>query len=162
MSNIPTSSKVGLVTFWAVGGLVSIPLFGHELLWTQALVLTAVAAVIGGLVILVVDGLKIPFFASTRDSQPIDWYTLAHTMVGVFLGAWFMPIWWVLILTIGWEIFEAVAPGFGEAETMGNRIVDVAVACFGWVMVTGISALTLNTTMPLVLSKTSFLAQLIS
>jgi len=157
MSDIPLTSKVGLVAFWVAGGLLSIPLFGRELLWEPALIVTGIAAGIGGPVILLVDGLKIEFFRGSRDSQPIDWYTLAHTMVGVFLGAWFLPIWWVLILTIAWEVFEAVAPGFGETETLGNRIVDVAVACFGWVLVTGIAALTLNTQMPFISSPTSFL-----
>jgi hypothetical protein len=87
----------------------------------------------------------------------MDWYTLAHAMVGIFLGAWFMPLAWVLLLTITWEIFEKFAPGFGETETMANRIVDVTAACLGWVAVTGGAAFLQHATVPLIISQTSIL-----
>ncbi len=157
MSDIPLTSKVGLVAFWVAGGLLSIPLFGRELLWEPALILTGIAAGIGGLVILLVDGLKIEFFRGSRDSQPIDWYTLAHTMVGVFRCL-------VPADLVGADLDHRLG-GLRGGRSRLRRNRDPwqphrrrrgGLLRLG-VLVTGIAALTLNTQMPFISSPTSFL-----
>jgi hypothetical protein len=78
MAHIPPSSVIGLVAFWAIGALASIPLFGHELIWPKALLITTVAALVGGFVIVVVDWLRIP--SSGRAATPRTWTgTPSHT-----------------------------------------------------------------------------------
>lgn len=83
-----------------------------------------------------------------RDASAFDLWTIAHTLAGMVMGAWGVPGPLVVVYTVAWEIFEWQVPGFGEAEITLNRIVDVAVACIGWALVTLIVAAATRTAVP--------------
>ena len=74
------------------------------------------------------------------DRGAVDYYTLAHFSAGLAFGAWFMPLWFVVVVTVGWEFYEKYVPGWGENEPFVNRAVDVGVALIGWLIVTGIAS----------------------
>ena len=93
-----------------------------------------------------------------RDAQPFDLWTIAHTTLGLVMGAWGVLGLFVVIFTIGWEIFEWKVPGFGETESPLNRVVDVGVAVGGWLIVAGLIALLTHTSIPWLLpSKDAWL-----
>ncbi|MBI1258153.1 MAG: hypothetical protein GC204_11840 [Chloroflexi bacterium] len=94
---------------------------------------------------------------SDSDSSAFDLWTIAHTTAGLVMGAWGVPFPLVVIFTIAWEFFEKYVPGFGESEIFSNRIVDIAVAWVGWIVVAGLVALTTQTDMPWLLPLTTSL-----
>lgn len=86
--------------------------------------------------------------ALDRDTTAFDLWTIPHTWAGVVFGLWGVPFTLVVLLTIAWEIFEWQVPGFGETESLGNRVVDIAVAWGAWILVAGGVALVTDTPMP--------------
>ncbi len=68
----------------------------------------------------------------------VDRWTIVHTGAGVVFGAWYLPVWAVLLFTLFWEFFELHVKGFGDREIIQNRVVDVAVALFGWWLVVSV------------------------
>jgi hypothetical protein len=83
-----------------------------------------------------------------NDTIAVDLWTVAHTMAGVVMGAWALPLPLVLILTIVWEFFEGYGGGIGKDESLDNRIVDVVVAVMGWIVLAGITTAGTGTEMP--------------
>lgn len=76
------------------------------------------------------------------DHVPFDRWTWIHTSAGALLGLWSVPFLLVVVpITIGWEFFERYVPGFGEKETLVNRVVDVLGAWVGWLVLAGLVAL---------------------
>jgi hypothetical protein len=77
------------------------------------------------------------------DSKPVDRWTFIHGSAGIVFGIWYTPLWVVLLVTVGWEVFEALVPGFGDKEIFLNRLFDVVSAVAAWfvvvliIMVTG-------------------------
>jgi hypothetical protein len=69
-----------------------------------------------------------------RDATAFDLWTIAHTLAGMVMGAWGIPCPLLVIYTVGWEAFEWRVPGFGDAEIVANRIVDVGVAWVAWLV----------------------------
>jgi hypothetical protein len=74
-----------------------------------------------------------------NDTIAVDLWTIAHTMAGVVMGAWGIPLPLVVLFTIGWEFFEKYGGGIGSDESLDNRIVDVVVALIGWIVLAGIT-----------------------
>lgn len=75
------------------------------------------------------------------DSYPVDpWWTPIHTMTGVVMGLWQVPFPLVAAATLGWEVVEIAAPGFGDHEINANRPTDIGVAWVGWAVAAGISS----------------------
>lgn len=68
------------------------------------------------------------------DHIPFDRWTWVHATAGALFGLWSVPLLLVAIITVAWEFFEAYVPGFGEKEILLNRVVDVAVAWIGWLL----------------------------
>jgi len=69
------------------------------------------------------------------DKQFVDRaWTPIHTFAGVVLGLWLTPLVVVMVLTLGWELFEISVPGFGDEEINSNRLSDVGVAWLGWLV----------------------------
>jgi hypothetical protein len=66
------------------------------------------------------------------DHVPFDRWSWIHATAGAVFGIWFVPFIVVVVLTIGWEFFEKYVPGFGENETIWNRLVDILGAWVGW------------------------------
>ncbi len=73
--------------------------------------------------------------AADRDKNPFDLWTISHTGAGVVFGVWYLPLLFVLILTIAWEFYEYFFVGFGDKESFINRVTDVGVALAGWLVV---------------------------
>lgn len=71
----------------------------------------------------------------TKDSRAVDIWTIAHGFAGVVFGLWFVPFWLIAALTVLWEVFEYLVPGFGEKEIMINRAIDVGIALALWATV---------------------------
>jgi hypothetical protein len=92
------------------------------------------------------------------DRGPFDWYTIAHFSAGLAFGAWFLPLWWVLVVTIAWEVFEATVPGWGLHEPFVNRVMDITVAVCGWFLVAGCGALLTHGQLPFLISPGSVIA----
>lgn len=152
-------SYLGFAIFWAVSLASALPFFGPVLPLGLRIAFSVAFVVIGVSVALLVDKFKVAFFVRTTDRGPFDWYTIAHGMAGVMLGAWFLPLWWVLVITIAWEIFEATVPGWGKYEPFLNRVIDVTVAAFGWLIVTGVTGLATGGSLPLLLAPGSLVTQ---
>jgi hypothetical protein len=139
------SNNAKAVVFWSIAILLSFlttPL-GDVAAWIWALRLIAIAAGVAIAIVLIARDKDIQ-----RDSTPFDYWTIAHTMAGVVMGAWSIPFPLVVIFTIAWEIFEYVVPGFGDTEIFSNRVVDIAVAWAGWIIVAGAVALSTHASMP--------------
>jgi hypothetical protein len=96
---------------------------------------------------------------SDSDSSDFDLWTIAHTTAGLVLGAWGVPFPLVVVFTIAWEFFEKYVPGFGDGEVFSNRVVDIAVAWVGWILVAGVVALSTSTDMPWLLPLTTSLVR---
>jgi hypothetical protein len=139
-----TGGIIAAIVFWVVAivlVLVSVPLTNIPTwVWVLriALVVIGVALAIG--LILRERYRKNQGLTEDRDTTPVDLWTIAHTTAGLVMGAWSVAGLLVAIFTIGWEIFEYTVPGFGDKETFANRVVDVAVAWIGWILVAGIVA----------------------
>jgi hypothetical protein len=82
-----------------------------------------------------------PGKAPPWDRQIVDpWWTTIHTLTGVVLGLWLVPLLAVVAVTIGWEVLEIAVPGYGDEEINGNRLTDIGVAWAGWLIGLSISA----------------------
>ena len=101
------------------------------------------------------DWKKVPFFVNSTDRGAFDWWTVVHFLAGVTFGAFFLPLWWVLAVVLAWELFEAAVPGWGLNEPFVGRVVDVAVALLGWLIVTGVTALVIRGQLPLIMTPGS-------
>jgi hypothetical protein len=131
---IPWTSWVLLVVmlaacfalFWYNHGLIIKP----WMRWT----VTSLWVVIT-IALAIMDFFKVGVPGSPIDKPPVDRWTLSHCGSGLVFGGWYLPIWVLFALTIGWEIFEINVRGFGENEEMINRIVDVSVAVVCWLFV---------------------------
>lgn len=143
---------VGAIVFWVVAiflAFVTAPLQDVPgLVWVFRILL-----IIGGVILTVAlivrersrtaRGLPVD-----RDNTAFDLWTIAHTTVGLVMGAWGVPFPLVVVFTIAWEIFEWQVPGFGDTEIFSNRVVDIAVAWVGWIIVAGLIALITQIEMP--------------
>jgi hypothetical protein len=122
--------------------------------WHKA-VRWGVTAGLAGLVVLRL-GLEATVSKPTGDAPAWDrklgdpWWTTIHTLTGVVLGLWLVPLLVVVALTVLWEALEISVPGFGDEEINGNRLVDNLVAWAGWLVAAGISALASDVTLPFV------------
>ncbi len=85
------------------------------------------------------------------DHVPFDRWSWVHASAGAMLGFWSVPLVLVAAITIGWEFFEKYVPGFGEKETLANRVVDVLGAWLGWVLLALLIATLENDPVPFVL-----------
>jgi len=149
----PTAGGIaGAVAFWVVAigiALLTTSLFNQPA-WVWAVRVITMVAGVGVAIFLIVRekaraGQGLP---PDRDSSAFDLWTIAHTIAGLVMGAWALPGLLVLVYTIAWEVFEFEVPGFGDKEIMLNRVVDVAVACVGWLVVAGFIALATGQQMP--------------
>ena len=68
-----------------------------------------------------------------------------------------IPFLLVAILTVAREIFEILAPGFGEDEVPLNRLTDILVAWAGWLVFAGLIALATHTGLPFLPAKDSLI-----
>ncbi len=143
---------IGLVAFWLVAiflSFVTAPLEDQPgLVWVIRVLFLIAGA---GEVLAIRSHEKLlegRGAALDRDNKAFDWWTIAHTTAGLIMGAWGVPFPMVIVFTIGWEIFEKYVPGFGDTEIFSNRVVDIAVAWVGWIIVAGMIALTSQTDMP--------------
>jgi RHS repeat-associated protein len=76
-----------------------------------------------------------------QDRKVADpWWTTIHTSFGMLMGIWQVPFPFVMMSTILWEGVEITAPGFGDHEINGNRMMDIAVAWAGWLVTSAIMA----------------------
>jgi len=87
--------------------------------------------------------------ANDLDSTPIDRWTAIHATAGLVFGLWYVPLVAVLAITIGWEVFEALAPGFGDKEVFLNRVMDIVSAVVVWFVTVGVIILVNHTSFPL-------------
>ena len=88
-------------------------------------------------------------FQGKIDSGAVDRWTISHTGAGLVFGVWLLPLLLVVPLVVAWEMFEWAVPGFGENESILNRVVDVSVAVLGWLLVIGIAHLLWHVPFPL-------------
>lgn len=84
------------------------------------------------------------------DTKPIDRWTLSHGGAGLVFGAWYLPLFFVLLLTVLWEVFEFTVRGFGDQEIIANRIVDVGIALVLWLLVVLVAMATHGSGFPLI------------
>lgn len=130
-------SWVGIVLFVLGAGLLGVFFHGDHLSnfwrWLSVGVFVLATAV----AIVFTEVIKL---GDSTDRKPFDLYSLAHASAGLVFGAWFLPFWWVLTITIAWEMFEASVPGWGLREPFYNRATDVGLAVACWFLVTGLGA----------------------
>lgn len=113
--------------FWYTYGLV---LRG----WVRGIVTCLWVSVT--IVLAIVDFFKYPGGVPGQiDSIPVDRWTLSHCGSGLVFGVWYLPLWVVLALACGWEVFEIKVVGFGDKEIWKNRVVDIGVAVVCWFFV---------------------------
>lgn len=143
-----TSGIVGAVVFWVIAILLSFMTAPVQDVpgWVWALRVILVIAGVGYVIGLIMREIsrRNSGAGASRDDTAFDLWTIAHTTAGLVMGAWGVPFILVVIFTIAWEFFEKYVPGFGDKEVFSNRIVDIAVAWVGWIIVAGIVALATN------------------
>ena len=144
---IPRSSKIGFVAF-AVVALVALVLTMRldvpALVWILRFVVLALAGAFA-----IYLGLRdLGGKATDLDHTAFDRWSIVHTSAGVVMGLFSIPFLLVLVLTVAWEIFEIVAPGFGEDEVPLNRLTDILVAWAGWLVFAGLIAIATHTGLP--------------
>ena len=155
-----TSGIIGAIAFWVVAIVLSFLTAATENqpsgVWALRIVL--MLAGVGYTIFLIVrEAAQRRAGNSDSDNSPFDLWTIAHTTAGLVMGAWGVPFPLVVVFTIAWEFFEKYVPGFGDGEIFSNRIVDIAVAWVGWIVVAGIVALSTQTDMPWLLPLTTSL-----
>lgn len=147
-----TGGKVAAAVFWIIAaGLVVLlaPIENQPgMIWVLRVLALIVWLVMGLVLIFREKRRTAAGLGLDRDATPFDYWTIPHTWAGVVFGIWGVPLWLVFILTIAWELFEAKVAGFGETETTGNSVVDIAVAVVAWILVAGAVALIAHTPMP--------------
>lgn len=158
-----TGGIIGAIAFWVVAillSLVTTPVQDVEgWVWALRIILIVLGVGLAVGLILRERSREKRGLPMDRDSSAFDLWTIAHTMAGLVMGAWSIPFPLVVVFTIAWEIFEWQVPGFGETEITSNRIVDIAVAWVGWIIVAGIIALSTQTPMPWLLPATTSLVR---
>ena len=66
------------------------------------------------------------------DRTAVDRWSLVHHVAGVVMGLFGVPLPFVILLTVVWELFEMSVAGFGDEEINANRITDITLALGGW------------------------------
>ena len=153
-----TGGIIGAIAFWVVAIVLSFITAATENqpsgVWALRVVL--MVAGVGYVIFLIIrEAAQRRAGNSDSDNSPFDLWTIAHTTAGLVMGAWGVPFPLVVVFTIAWEFFEKYVPGFGDGEIFSNRIVDIAVAWVGWIVVAGIVALSTQTDMPWLLPLTT-------
>jgi hypothetical protein len=147
-SGIPWYSWIGLVAMLGVGYLIFSLTNSHVvtawLRWGITILWIAITLGLG-----IYDFIAAKDSAS-RDDTPFDRWTISHGGAGIVFGLWYLPLVFVLILTIAWEFFEKFVPGFGDREIILNRVVDVGIATILWLVVVVITMLVSGSPFPLV------------
>jgi hypothetical protein len=153
MSGI-TSSKVSapsaIIFVVVVAAIVALMLLTHGnavalgIRWVVT-GLWAVAAIILGIRDFLTDS-----GSDDRDVTAFDRWTFIHAGGGLVFGVWFLPLWVVLVITVGWEVFEWLVPGFGDKEIFLNRVVDVGSALVCWLLVVIIAMVSAGAAFPLI------------
>ena len=69
------------------------------------------------------------------DATALDRWSVSHFAAGIVFGFWYIPLLFVLIIVFIWECFEFSVTGFGDQETMLNKLTDMGVAVLGWAVV---------------------------
>ena len=67
-----------------------------------------------------------------REGPVLDLWSIPHFFGGVLLGLFDVPLLYVTLLVVGWELVEWVSRIF---EHLANRIADIVLALAGWVLV---------------------------
>ena len=151
-SNLSTGAKVAAVVFWGVGitlGLLIAPIEDQPgNVWVLRVLAFLIWVGMGVALILREKRMAARGEALDRDTTAFDLWTIPHTWAGVVFGIFGLSFPFVAGLTILWEVFEWLVPGFGETESLSNRVVDVAVAWGAWLLVAGAVALITQTPMP--------------
>jgi hypothetical protein len=93
-------------------------------------------------------------FVISRDSPDVDAtafdrWSIVHTAAGIVFGIWYIPLIFVLIVVFLWECFEFSVTGFGDQETILNKLTDMGVAVVGWGVVILVLMLTTHAPFPL-------------
>src|SRR5579871_3275754 len=126
-----TNGIIAAIIFWSVAIFLSVVTSAVQNVpgWVWAIrVLTILVGVAVAITLIVRENYQTRHgIPHDRDNTAFDLWTIAHTMAGLVMGAWGVPFPLVAIFTIGWEIFEYVTIGFGDADIFSNRIVDIAV-----------------------------------
>lgn len=130
-------SWVGIVLFVLGAGLLGVFFFGDQLSWLWRGIFVGVFVLATAVAVVFSEWIKL---STSTDKGPFDLYSLSHGSAGLLFGAWFLPLWWVLVITIAWEMFEASVPGWGMREPFVNRATDVGLAVAGWFLVVGLGA----------------------
>ena len=149
---------IGACIFWGVAGVLSLltisvfHLAGWEWLFRGVMVVAGAGIVYFSL--RHESSLKRRGLTAARIPKIIDSWTFVHTTAGLVMGALGIPFPLVALFTAGWELYEYLVPGFGDTELMANRIVDIAVAWVGWIIVAGIVAALSQTAIPWLLPST--------
>lgn len=148
-AGIPWYSWVGLVVMLGLGVLLftltNSQVVTPWLRWTVTILWVIVTLAFGIHDFIVGSG-----SGGNKDDRPIDYWTISHGGAGLFFGVWFIPLVYVLVLVILWEVFEWLAPGFGEKEIFLNRAVDVGIAVGLWLVVVVIVMITSGAPFPLI------------
>ena len=148
----PSSSGIiGAIVFWVVAIILSFftAATQDQPGWVWALRIILMVGGVGFAIFLIFrERTQRRAGNSDSDNSPFDLWTIAHTTAGLVMGAWGVPFPLVVVFTIAWEFFEKYVPGFGDGEIFSNRIVDIAVAWVGWIIVAGIVAGSTQTDMP--------------
>ena len=138
VKSVPTTGGIiGAAAFWVVAiAIAALTVWWAAPAYVWVLRILSIVAGVGVAVGLIIrensresHGLPVD-----RDSTAFDLWTIAHFLAGVVMGAWGIPFVLVAVYTIAWEIFEWQVPGFGDAEIFTNRLVDIAVAWIGWLL----------------------------
>lgn len=113
---------------------------------------------LGALVLLVVVRLVLegtvsrtpPGHVPAGDRKLLDpWWSTIHTLAGVTLGLWLVPLLVVVLITLLWEALEISVPGFGDEEINGNRMFDLLLAWLGWGLAAALVSALAGTGLPL-------------
>ncbi len=147
---VPWSSRIAFVIFLTVAiaaMVVTMRLDVPGAVWGLRIVITLGAA---GFAIYLARR-DLGGQATDLDRTAVDRWTIVHSSAGVVFGLFGIPFLLVALLTVAWEVFEILAPGFGETEVIQNRAMDVLVAWAGWLVVAGLIALLTQTELPFLL-----------
>lgn len=67
-----------------------------------------------------------------REGRVLDLWSIPHFVGGVVLGLFDVPLVFITLIVIGWELVESVCCIF---EHLPNRIADIVLALAGWTLV---------------------------
>jgi hypothetical protein len=146
-AKLPLATKIAFFVVLAIGLVIVYFTYG---LATPAWLRWGVTILwVGVTVAFAIHDFLLPNSGGGRDDRIVDYWTISHGGAGLVFGLWYIPLVFVVVLVVMWEIYERLFPGVGDKEIFANYAMDIGIAIVMWFVVVIITVLTTGAGFPL-------------